>query len=328
MARPPIPINGDLPTEPDRHPGRPPRPPRPLPPQAPPPAGETPSITSWTRLQPRCGDPEMKQSVAARIHDPLWMLTRQWQVGEFQGEDAGTPVVTQVRAHTAGFSRVHLGELLPNTMVEASKYDSDRMPLEVLLERRSMRQKTNRTRDDARLGSLDCLRLRVDAGLHFLQMLDQQALSKRYRDEFIARYALPMPAAADLEALDAETQRFAATMAGRAVDARLIEAAFRPKRGEAPTLDPALGVVPSDRSEVEQTGERWLAWYDTLFSEPDAKERDSWITERLEYAVHVSGRLSTDPFDEKTLTARQIYDGHLDWPDFDVNAEVNLRHDE
>ena len=36
------------------------------------------------------------------MHDPLWLLGRQWQLGEFEGEDAGTPltvrVVTQHRA--------------------------------------------------------------------------------------------------------------------------------------------------------------------------------------------------------------------------------------
>jgi hypothetical protein len=46
----------------------------------------TPSITSWTRLEPRCRDAEMRSTVSARVFDPLWLMTRQWQVGEFQGE--------------------------------------------------------------------------------------------------------------------------------------------------------------------------------------------------------------------------------------------------
>ena len=45
----------------------------------------------------------------ARVHDPLWLLARQWQVGEFQGEDAGTPVVARWRARVAPLSRFHLG---------------------------------------------------------------------------------------------------------------------------------------------------------------------------------------------------------------------------
>ena len=49
------------------------------------------SITSWIRLEPRRRD-DMSEAVHARVYDPLWMLARQWQTGEFQGEDTGTPV--------------------------------------------------------------------------------------------------------------------------------------------------------------------------------------------------------------------------------------------
>ena len=31
-------------------------------------------------------------SLQAQIRDPLWLLARQWQVGEFAGDDAGSPV--------------------------------------------------------------------------------------------------------------------------------------------------------------------------------------------------------------------------------------------
>ena len=47
-----------------------------------------PSITSWTRIEPDPGSDDLQASLSARVLDPVWMLTRQWQVGEFQGEDA------------------------------------------------------------------------------------------------------------------------------------------------------------------------------------------------------------------------------------------------
>ena len=31
----------------------------------------------------------MDTSLQARIYDPLWLLPRQWQFGEFEGEDNG-----------------------------------------------------------------------------------------------------------------------------------------------------------------------------------------------------------------------------------------------
>ena len=81
------------------------------------------SITSWTRLEPQPRTPTWAHSVGARLFDPLWMMARQWQMGEFQGEDAGTPVQARVRATSALLSRVHLGELTANTNMQPPRYD-------------------------------------------------------------------------------------------------------------------------------------------------------------------------------------------------------------
>jgi hypothetical protein len=258
----------------------------------------------------------MQRTVAARVYDPLWMLTRQWQVGEFQGEDVGSPIMARTRAQNSMLSRVHLGALTPDTPTQAAPYDSAQLPLEVMVERRTLRP--------GGVTPSRQLRLAVDAGLHFLRMLEQQPLSRSYRDAFTAVYPLTMPAADEMAKADIETRRFLLTMAGRTADARLLASAFRTSGGAAITLDAALHVEAGDRSEVRQAAEAWLAWYDALFSEPTTGAADAWIPERLEYAVSVGGRLSAQPMDEKTLTATEMYDGHLDWSDFDLNLKVNL----
>lgn len=56
------------------------------------------SITTWTRVEPTSRDPQMRSGLAAAVHDPLWMLARQWQLGEFQGEDAGSPALARYAA--------------------------------------------------------------------------------------------------------------------------------------------------------------------------------------------------------------------------------------
>src|SRR5215831_17451451 len=109
-----LPIGGPPPPpEPPAPPPAPPRPPMPPPASpSPPPAASgqvTSSITSWTRLEPHCRDADMRTSLGARVFDPLWMLTRQWQVGEFQAEDAGMPVMARLRGTSALFSRCVLG---------------------------------------------------------------------------------------------------------------------------------------------------------------------------------------------------------------------------
>src|SRR2546428_6478788 len=59
------------------------------------------SITFWNRLEPRPRSTNIGPALGARIRDPLWMLTRQWQLGEFQGEDAAAPAYVQINT-TAG----------------------------------------------------------------------------------------------------------------------------------------------------------------------------------------------------------------------------------
>ena len=34
----------------------------------------------------------VEDGLSARLADPLWMLARQWQLGEFRGDDAGSAV--------------------------------------------------------------------------------------------------------------------------------------------------------------------------------------------------------------------------------------------
>jgi hypothetical protein len=50
-------------------------------------------IDLYHRLESRRGDRDLDNGFAARIHDPLWFLARQWQMGEHQGENASTPVM-------------------------------------------------------------------------------------------------------------------------------------------------------------------------------------------------------------------------------------------
>ncbi|MFD1644544.1 lamin tail domain-containing protein [Haloarchaeobius litoreus] len=78
----------------------------------------TASETFWTRLEPRTRDPQIERPLRAEVHDPAWLLCRQWQVGEFQGEDAGSPVTAAVSYARDYLSRYELGgidysELLP-----------------------------------------------------------------------------------------------------------------------------------------------------------------------------------------------------------------------
>lgn len=229
------------------------------------------------------------------------------------------PVLARVRAQSTMLSRIHLGELPPNTMTQAAAYHPQQMPLEVMVERQRSRAATS--------GEARMLRLSVEAALHFLLMLDQQPVPKEYRAAFIARFALQAPDQQVLDAADEDTARFINTMVGRAPDARRLAETLRANGAAQLAADAALKIAAGDRAEVKETAERWLEWYDDLFSEPATESDDAWIPPRMEYALTVAGRLSEDRFDERPLTASEFHDGHLDWSSFDLNFEVNLGTD-
>ena len=53
-------------------------------------------MRGWNRLEGRPRSADFDRSLRAEVRDPLWFLTRQWQYGEFEGEDAGSPIDARV----------------------------------------------------------------------------------------------------------------------------------------------------------------------------------------------------------------------------------------
>ena len=278
-----------------------------------------PSITSWTRIEPQTRNAEMKTSVQARIHDPLWLLARQWQVGEFQGEDSGTPIMARLRADVSRLTRYFAGPIAANSQVRARALNINKVPLETMVERERVRPLP------AESGSK--LRFAVEAAQHLFRLLDQQpivaAQLEQYRTALGLAFPFPPLSAGERAALDAESVLFFDLVSARVPDGRLLYAGLRAalrRSGGAPgTLPPELRIAPEDAPQVERAAKDFLRWYETFFDEPLGSS--AWVSDRLEYACSVATRLDDG---ECTLTAQEYSDGHLDWEDFSINAEVSL----
>src|SRR4051812_8148514 len=69
------------------------------------------SVTSWFRIEPQSDDlvPGPDRGLAARVYDAAWMIGRQWQVGELDGEDAASPAWVRLRVAAAPITRLQLG---------------------------------------------------------------------------------------------------------------------------------------------------------------------------------------------------------------------------
>ena len=242
-----------------------------------------PSVTIWDRLEPRARTADIAPGLAARVHDPLWLLARQWQMGEFVGRDVGSPVTAQVQWTTAAFDRFANGSSAPQS------YDGVQ-PLETLVEREAVRP--------AAAG--DDLRLAAEAGLQFVRMIEAAGLH-RLRDDYLRQYPLTGdPSAASL----------AAVVAGRVVDGLKLRADLAAAGAHLPAA-PVLSTA--DGAAALPVTKAWAAWFDELFSEPAAPA--SWSPDRMEYgfALGVAG-------DANGLVAKEYDGGLADWHTFDRSA--------
>ncbi|MCZ6818952.1 MAG: hypothetical protein O7G31_05610 [Calditrichaeota bacterium] len=270
------------------------------------------SITSWTRLESRTRSEDMRSNLQAQIHDPVWLLARQWQFGEFHGEDAGSPVTARVRIEHAPLTRYHPGPLTNGTPITGQAYDARQIPLETLVERESIRNK-NKTRSN--------LGLSAEAGLNFLRLLDANGVG-RYRKDYIAHYVLQPLTDEEKLSTDGNSLRFMNVMAQRVPDGiRLyqdLNAALGSQQAKLPAK-PAI-ITAADNKKVINAAKSWLTWYESLFSESE-NDTSPWISERMEYTFAVSAPTSNG---EVVLAAPEYQEGHLDWYSFDLQSGASL----
>lgn len=263
------------------------------------------SVTTWNRLEPLPRTDDLQRSLQAQTADPLWLLGRQWQMAEFQGEDAGSPVQLRLTAASARISRYHPGIPGDDAAARAVDYADARLPLEPLVEREAI----PRDRND---------RLAADAGLHFLRLLGQHGAGGT-RQAYLNQYAFPSPAQPTGDPASAELRQL---LAGRVPDGFRLLADLHRQRGGAAALTslPAVPAIPAaSRAGVLAAANEWLGWFDALLTEPGAD--DAWNPHRLEYAFAVQADTAAGPV---VLRADEYPGGRLDWYHLDAGSGPGL----
>jgi hypothetical protein len=251
-----------------------------------------PSVTTWTRLEPRPRDASMERSLQAQIRDPLWMLARQWQVGEFQGADAGSPVQATIAGNTQTISTYRPGQNSSSTIALNLA-----LPLEIHVEREAVSLK---------------LRGSVQLGFYFESQVRQGSVANpdtvmaAFRTSFPVSSVVPDPTYAPEDAI-----RFRALMAGRVTDGEaLYVSAAAVAAGKAPPIplpaaasDPGMALVLSN----------FVQHRASLFTEPNADS--AWQDTSLDYDFTI-GSFASSPGEKLLLNAPSFPGGHLDWYSF------------
>ena len=240
-----------------------------------------PSITYWSQLQPSPRYPSVAEGLAAVVRDPAWFLARQWQLGEFEGLDGGSPAFARIGSHVVSFDSAALGpgqvplaaaELL-EPVVQAEYVAAD-------------------------------LATRVELGQTF-ESLVPPAIAGLYRTAY--------PVAPAGAAADPAEARFRSVCAGRVVDGVALYQAAKAAQAAQQAL-PAEPVLDAATTPVAaQAVSTFIAWVESTWGTLAGGEPAAWDATRLDYAATVSaGGL--------TLSAEPDSEGALDWYAFDLTA--------
>jgi hypothetical protein len=264
-----------------------------------------PSITTWNRLEARPRTQPFDRALQAEIRDALWMLTRQWQMGEFRGCDAGSPVFAKVLLATTRLTKYRPAS------GTAQLFDPT-IPFETKVERRPVpMQRQNR------IISLD---LRLVMGRHWLTLTaDVADYSVAYRNAYpIAKpdptQSLDVDVCSHPEAWDT----FQA-LAGRAMDGgNLLEYLLADPTHHA--YDGVVGINLLDHSALDIRAQSFLAWAARFLNQPSTATDDAWVPDHLDYQFAASAPLPDGT--EKVYVADDYSSGRLDWYSLDLDEGI------
>lgn len=286
-----------------------------------------PAITMWNRLEGRARQEDFSRSLRAEVRDPLWMLTRQWQLGEFKGSDGGSAAKARVQIDAARLDRFAVraraadsGESQP-----AVPYDQS-TPLEVQVERETLWQTASPTADEY-------LALRAQMGRHWLSLL-RAAGQQSVRGIFVDEYGFH-----DVESTGTDAQRLEAghvqsdALAWQTLTAvlrrlpdgrRLLEAV---NDGSFDTfVDNRIDAAR--RETMKNLARDFKRWFERLYSQPASTAEDAWAPPYLEYQFASSAPADATEQQRTTLVAEQYHHGRLDWYAFEVDRAGNLADSE
>ena len=279
---------------------------------------------AWNRLEPRPRAKEFGRVLNAEIHDALWMLTRQWQFGEFKGEDTGSAVFAKVQMETTKITR------FKNKQGAAVPFD-DRIPLETRVERLPVPYD---------------IHFRAKSGQYWLKLLKKHGQlynngsptvpydHSLIKKAFASLYPFTLPevdTANDSTALQVAKMKLLTNkgahqalnaLSGRSMDGVLWYAVLK---SSVPLALPAALTSHTDyhvdfQAFFLSAAAAYLDWFEKSHETPDNEQDTSWQPSQLEYSFACSAP-NKGNVGNTVLNAEEFHHGHLDWYSFDIDLE-------
>ena len=246
-----------------------------------------PGITAYNRMEPRPRTENFERGIRAEIRDPLWMLTRQWQMGELEAEDAGSAIDARILTSNIQIDRI----AIKNN--QARPYDNSIL-MESFIEKEAIPFTYS---------------LKVQMGQYFLK-LHPLALRNKYKTAYFTNYALEKNRADDFKGQTDGLNLYIAT-ADRALDGEKIYSDIINGR-----LTITITFDGGDVSAINDISTLFKEWFTRQYTQPADKTESAWQSQQLEYKFAVAAPSNANN-SQVVLKADQYYNGHLDWYSFD-----------
>jgi len=271
-------------------------------------------LIAWNRLEGRPRHEEFNESLAMSIHDPLWMMTRQWQFGEYKAENRGSSILAKIAMESK--------RLTHHTSIEDEDFDAypttpNDIPLEVLLERLEPRLTLFQK---AEIGKILIKKLRR---MHMANGGSSQAAADAIQNLL---EAFPFEVPAEPDAINwnqkindisllsnKKSRQYIASIAGRLPDGWSIYKSLKTSPG---SIGSVLPTYQGDGTELEET---FVAWVEKTYAIPNT---DLWHKDSLEYKMKIG--YQSDSGSQGTYdTLKAEYDnGKVDWYSFDRDLDA------
>ena len=284
----------------------------------------TPGIITWNRLEPRPRTENFDRTLRAEIRDALWMMTRQWQFGEFQGEDTGSAIFSKIHIKKNQLNKIKLGTggLVGDISAE--------LPLESNVEKESL--------------EIDFL-MRLEMGRYWERLISKRikkemALTDAEKQTIISlvigefrktdgpvdlNFYLPDSELTSNAYFYSNPDLWHATAShtnGRAFDGYAFYTWLIPVLNDPSAFVTAdLGLSLEDEtlvlSIVSSSKILFQSWFKRNYAQPTGSET-AWNSKQLEYQFSV-GSLNPLASSPEVLVSDEYYQGSLDWYNFDFD---------
>jgi hypothetical protein len=271
------------------------------------PRPQRPAVMLYNRLEGRARAHDFSRSLKAEVRDPLWLISRQWQMGEFLGDDAASPILAKALLRTSKLNKYQAG------IEPAQSLDED-VPLEARVERQAIPFK------QAKMPmSLD---LRLLMGRQWLKLIGPAHAALKV--DYIKLYGFDRPdpdreSDARICAHQDAWQQFAA-VSGRCMDGYALYDYLNTDATPRPRASDNIAAITTDgeRDALDVLAEQFQRWFRDLFYQPLDHPNASW---RPPYLEHQFGCSSPIGGLERVLVADEYHHGHLDWYNLDIARE-------